>query len=211
MEKQSAYLNMVGQKINNLLVLSLEPKDPKKPQTILCRCDCGREKIIRANAVKYQISKTCGKCSYPRFVKHGMYNTKLYHAWYAILERCNNPKDQAYKNYGGRGIRVCERWLEFKNFFADMGERPKGKSIDRIDNDGPYSPENCRWATREEQRNNTRSNRFYTYKGEKLSLRQWARRYKIDHRTLAYRLDVQKFSLQYALENKNKLKFQHTS
>lgn len=106
-----------------------------------------------------------------------------------MIARCCNPKSQVYENYGGRGITVCERWLEsFENFFADMGVCPTGLSIDRIDNDGPYSPENCRWATDKEQGRNKRTCRFLEMNGERLPLSEWAERLGIPENTIRNRL-----------------------
>lgn len=110
----------------------------------------------------------------------------------AMRQRCGNPKHPAYPRYAGRGIAVCGRWLEsFGNFLADMGVRPDGTSLDRIDNDGPYSPENCRWATRVEQSRNTRTNRVIAFRGVRKTLKEWAVKQGINRVTLSRRLDAE--------------------
>jgi len=123
--------------------------------------------------------------------RHGWSKTSTYGIWCKLRERCENPKNPSYPSYGGRGIFVCSRWSEFKNFLADMGERPTPKhSLDRINNDGPYSPENCRWVgTAREQRSNCRDNRFLTHRGLKLTVSEWARRVGVDVDTLLFRLN----------------------
>jgi hypothetical protein len=102
--------------------------------------------------------------------------------------RCRNPKNQDFANYGGRGIRVCERWDDFGAFFADMGERPVGMTIDRKDTDGQYEPANCRWATDEQQANNRRSNHLITINGEQKTLQQWANQFGVESSKARYRL-----------------------
>lgn len=107
-------------------------------------------------------------------IKHGLAGTDTHIVWKHMRNRCNNPRDAGFKNYGGRGITICERWDSFANFFTDMGKRPPNHFIDRIDNDGPYSPENCRWATRKTQNRNRRSNVFVTFKGKRCTLAELA-------------------------------------
>lgn len=139
---------------------------------------CGIKETRELGAVKKN-KGGCRTCAL-KAVKERPSEAKhpLYHTWYAMVARCQNPRAQSYHNYGGRGITVCDRWLEsFENFYADMGDRPSNKhSLDRIDNDGPYSPENCRWATWEEQANNRRNNVWIEFQGERLSAAQWSRR-----------------------------------
>ncbi len=120
-------------------------------------------------------------------IRHGMRRTRIYRIWSAMKNRCFNPKNKDYPRYGGRGIAVCERWLKFENFLADMGERPLSMSIDRIDNDGNYEPGNCRWATRMEQQNNQRKNRFFVLNGVTKTLSEWASCLGINRNTLQTR------------------------
>lgn len=119
---------------------------------------------------------------------HGLFRTRIWRIHHYMMSRCNTPSDQAYKNYGGRGIRVCERWRDVTLFFEDMGEPPDGCSIDRINNDGNYEPGNCRWATKKEQLNNRRNNRIVEAFGKSQTLHQWAEEYGIKPRTLDNRL-----------------------
>lgn len=106
-----------------------------------------------------------------------------------MLTRCTNPVFPSFKRYGGRGITVCERWLKFQNFLADMGERPAGRTLERRDNNGPYLKENCRWATAAEQSRNTRRNRFMTYQGRTLCVTDWAKELGMPRERLKARLE----------------------
>lgn len=115
--------------------------------------------------------------------------TSTYRIWGGMKARCTNPSEPAYKHYGGRGIAVCERWMNFPNFLADMGERPSRMSIDRIDNDGNYEPGNCRWATFAEQALNRSNNRLITAFGKTQPMKVWCEEYSIDSSTLERRLD----------------------
>jgi hypothetical protein len=122
-----------------------------------------------------------------RRAKHGMYQTKTYRIWASMKTRCSSPNNTSYSRYGGRGIKVCDRWQEFENFYADMGDAPKGMTLDRVDVDGDYTPENCRWATAQEQQNNMRSNQHITYQGKTQTLAQWARELGLSYSALGYR------------------------
>ncbi len=114
--------------------------------------------------------------------------------------RCNNPNNDDYKGYGGRGIQVCERWDSFADFFADMGERPVGTSLDRIDVNGDYEPDNCRWADASTQANNKRSNRIIEFNGETKTLQQWCREFDIDRKKVSYRI-AQGYTLEQAFSS----------
>lgn len=151
---------LTGQKFGRLTVL--EKAGINKNRVILwkCVCACGKIKIVRSVSLRNGHTKSCG-CLQKDIIRkirttHGMQKTLIYKIWAAMLQRCNNPKDKAYKDYGGRGIKVCERWLKFENFFADMGERPENLTIERIDNDKGYYKKNCGWRSRTEQARNQR-------------------------------------------------------
>lgn len=120
--------------------------------------------------------------------KHGLYKSREYGVWNAMLSRCYNPKVVGYQNYGARGITVCRRWLAFENFYEDMGARPRGGTIERINNDGPYSPRNCRWATRQEQAQNKSNSRLLTHGGRTQTLAEWARELGVNPSAILYRL-----------------------
>lgn len=182
-------IDITGQVFGRLTVLGRHHK-----LKWLCRCTCGTVKPFHSSNLKMGFTRSCG-CfraehlgDYTR--THGKRSSPEYGVWSRLRERCNNPNNPGFKNYGGRGISVCARWLEgFENFFEDMGPRPSSAhSIDRINNDGNYEPSNCRWATRTEQSRNNRANVTAVINGELLYAADACKRVGITQASLSDRL-----------------------
>lgn len=180
-----------GMRFSRLTVIS-ETTQLNQIRCFLCRCDCGAEKTIRLEALRSNRTQSCGclgrEMSRKNHTTHGMGESSVYHSWAAMLQRCRNPNNKDFPRYGGRGITVCERWLNIENFYADMGDKPSHHSIDRIDNNLGYSPENCRWATRIEQGNNLRNNYLITAGCITLTINQWATELSMSRGAIVNRL-----------------------
>lgn len=176
--------DLTGQKFGLLTVKAFAGFAGKFPKWE-CDCQCGGSTLAFANILKQGRAQHCGCQS-----KHdGRTDHPLYSTWINMIGRCEDSRKKEFKHYGARGIRVCERWKEdFWAFVSDMGERPDGCSIDRIDNDGDYEPGNCRWATSAEQAANTRRCRYITYNGETKTMSEWARGLGITTEGLRLRL-----------------------
>lgn len=156
-------MNLIGQKFNSLTVIDYAESDKKSQTKFKCICDCGKEHIALGSRIKNGYTKSCGCLRIEKSrenglasTQHGMYTTKIYYLWRGMKQRCENPTAHGYPWYGAKGVKVCDRWQKFENFFADMGEKPEGLSLDRINPFGNYEPENCRWADAKTQRLNTR-------------------------------------------------------
>jgi hypothetical protein len=151
--------DLIGKVYGNLTVIGRAENTPYKKSMWICRCICGKEKTIMAGNLIKGTSTSCG-CIRTKMLKeratHGMCYTKTYRTWSCMKTRCTNKRRTDYKDYGGRGIGFDKSWSRFVNFLKDMGERPEGKELDRIDNTKGYSKENCRWVTRSENMQNTR-------------------------------------------------------
>jgi len=152
-------VDLTGQRFGDLVVLTYAGYYHKTSSILwLCQCDCGERNVVRTSSLRHGKSKSCG-CGMGWKLKHGHSDSRTYSSYRAMMRRCYKPKTASYKHYGGRGICVCARWhgpQGFINFLADLGERPRGKTIDRKDVDGNYCPQNCRWATKIMQENNKR-------------------------------------------------------
>jgi hypothetical protein len=130
---------------------------------------------------------------------HGLSRSAIYNIWNAMRQRCENPSNDAYDRYGGRGIKVCDRWLKFENFLADMGTRPSGKSLDRVDNDGNYEPGNVEWRGRSQQARNKSNNRRFEFMGKNLCIAEWCEEIGMKDQTLKNRLYSYGWSIERAL------------
>jgi hypothetical protein len=173
-------------------------------RVFMCQCECGEACFVRAALLTNGSTKSCGclnrEMFRKRFTTHGMRRHRIYSIWGHMRHRCQNPNSSKYPIYGGRGIKVCERWQTFENFLADMGLPPTKKhSLDRIDVNGNYEPGNCRWATDKEQGNNRRDNRLIPFNGATRTLAEWAEVTGLERFTISNRLDNLHWSVEKSL------------
>lgn len=189
-------MTLVGTKCGLLTVLSAEPTrrlNGRVEKMWLCLCECGNKKIVQRNNLRSGHTKSCGCLTHhPWHVTHGLTHHPLYHVWASMKDRCLSPDNQNYKNYGGRGIPVCAEWAESLQKFVDDMEPTyqPGLTLDRIDNSRGYCKDNCKWSTRREQQNNTRTNHNIAWKGEVHTIAEWARIKNMKQRTLHTRLKL---------------------
>ena len=190
--------NITGQKFNRLT--ALQPTNFRNTNGSVfwdCICDCGNMAKVTTSSLRSGHTKSCGCLHIEQAIKtcknkatHGKTNTSEYNIWLSVTQRCLNINNHAYSYYGGRGITICDRWLNsFENFYIDMGPRPSAfHSIDRIDNNGNYEPSNCRWATKEEQSNNRRNNHIVIYKNKQYSVMDLAKELGINYNLFRMRI-----------------------
>ena len=197
-------IDITGQRFERWVVLE-KVKNPKGTSAAwLCRCDCGNTNIVVGKDLLYGKSKSCGCLR----VKHGGEKTRLYKIWHNMKTRCFNPNSHAFQDYGGRGITVCEEWRDnfasfrdwaFENGYDENAERGLF-TLDRIDNNGPYSPENCRWESSKAQANNRRSNHLITCRGETHTLSEWSDITGIPYPVLRNRLNALEWPIEKAID-----------
>lgn len=184
---------VIGQTFDRLTVICEVSATGRHGKAYRCRCECGNESVVMCDKLKSGKTKSCGCLRRQLTTKHGCARdsgvTLTYTSWSSMKSRCTNERNHRFSKYGARGILMCERWNSFENFLADMGERPSAShTIDRIDNNGNYSPENCRWATKKQQSNNTRANINISISGKTQTLKQWCEELGLKYNTILCRL-----------------------
>lgn len=184
----------LGKKFGRLTIEKFSHIGERGESFWVAKCECGEVRKFNISNLKRGVTKSCG-CYHKDIISslnkgHGLYMANEYKIWSSIKARCLNPNNPGYKNYGGRGIKVCKQWEEdFMNFYNDMGKRPSKKhSIERVDNNKGYNPENCIWATIDAQANNKRTCRLITYKGQTKNLTQWSKKLGISYDALRGRI-----------------------
>lgn len=180
--------NLIGMKFGRLTAICPQPT-PAGMYGWKCKCSCGNEVVVRTADLTTNHSTSCGCLRQEVHSTHKLSKTLPYDTWTSMLRRCTNPNDKDYANYGARGITVCDEWLSYPNFYKWMCEHgyTKGLTIDRIDNDKGYSPENCRVVTMREQQQNRRNSIIVTLDGNTLPLIEVGRKFNIHYQTLYYR------------------------
>ena len=202
--------NLTGYKFGRLTVREWHGKNKQQSNMWLCECECGNKVVVRTADLNNGHTKSCGCFANDNFrgviTKHGKRNTRLYSIWANMRNRCNNPNAKRYEQYGGRGITICEEWDRFEAFYewALANGYSDSLTIDRIDNNKGYSPENCRWASASEQNSNTRRNHLITYNNKTQTMAQWAQEIGIPQRTLESRLNRSHWSIERALTTPSK-------
>lgn len=180
--------NIIGSTFGRLTVISRSMNTSGGKATWECICACGNTKVVIGENMRMGRTKSCGcwniEVASASSRTHGKSRTLIYMIWTSMKQRCENPNNKDYKEYGGRGVKVCDEWHIFEKFLNDMGEKPKGLSLDRKDVNGDYCKDNCRWATNDEQANNTRQNVNINYKDKTQTLSQWAKELNLNYGTI---------------------------
>jgi len=179
--------NLIGQRFDRWIVLSSVETEQGQTSRWLCRCDCGNYRIVREKSLIAGGSRSCGCLTRESNRTHGMSDTRPYRIWQSMKTRCTNSKQPNYERYGARGISYTPDWETFQRFWADMSDGyADDLTLDRIDNNKPYTKDNCRWVTPAQQNRNSRSAVMIAYNGERLCLTDWAQKLNIPRKRLYY-------------------------
>ena len=194
------FIDLTGKTFGKLTVLHRDKNNPQGDARWGCQCTCGNRTVVLGKSLRSGMTKSCG-CHHQGNTIHGMRGTPEYTVWSSMVQRCTNPLHKCFHNYGGRGITICGAWIaSFAEFYRHIGARPTPKhTLERIDNEGGYTPGNVKWATRQDQLNNTRRTRKFTISGRTMSMKQWAMEFGIDKSTLHHRIDVLGWPIEKAL------------
>lgn len=197
----SEFIDITGNKYNMLTVLELR-RNANGVNMWLCKCDCGNETFVRASNLKSGAVKSCGCLRKPK-PKHGMSNSKLYRVWNGMKNRCYCKTVKSYKDYGARGIDVCDEWRNSPEAFISWALKngySDGMTIERIDNEKGYSPDNCKWISKGEQTKNRRNCRLYTYNGKTQVLSEWCKELNVDYKMTHNRINKLHWTFEKAIE-----------
>lgn len=199
-------IDLAGSQFGRLTVISSSGRNRHGQTMWTCLCQCGKQTLVPGHHLRYGATKSCG-CQSAVRVTHNLSKSRVYRIWSLMIDRCTNQNTPGYVNYGGRGIFVCNQWRSFEGFYADMGDPPIDCSLDRINNDGPYSPENCRWATSMHQANNKRTTRIVELRdGTLMPLAEACRAFGLDrkltHQRLKRRYGKARWYLDYEIQRR---------
>lgn len=195
-------LNLAGKRFGSLI--AIRKVEPAGKQTRwLCKCDCGVESVVRLGNLRNGHTVSCG-CrrtivTTQKKTRHGMYGTPTYKSWSAMITRCLNPENHKHPDYGGRGIKVHEDWKSFDSFLADMGVRPSGTMLGRLDNDGDYEPGNCEWQHATAQARNKRNTAKFTFQGREATLQEHCESVDMPYPTVKSRIYLYGWPVEKAL------------
>lgn len=188
------YEEHLNKKYNEWTIVKFSHKDKHNHLFFECVCSCGNKNIIDLFSLKYNRSKCCKQCGYKKIKgKHNLSHSRIYRIFNHIKQRCLNPNDSKYKDYGGRGIKICKEWEDnFINFYnwSIANGYEENLSIDRIDNNGNYEPKNCRWVTNIEQQNNKRNNHIITYNNKEYTISNFCKKFNLNERLVRQRINV---------------------
>lgn len=198
----SKKIDMIGKQFGRLKVLE-ESGHLGLFVAFKCQCECGNTTTVRGPSLRSGNTTSCG-CVHRAMVgnlnkTHGLRRSAEYSVWQNMITRCTNSSTDCFYRYGGRGITVCNEWRDFEKFHGDMGDRPQGMTLERIDNNGPYSKENCRWATLKEQARNTRRTQMVEHNGKRQCLKDWADEVGLAYNTLRKRFVIYNWPFEKAL------------